>query len=98
MTEVKVVIKKIVNMSFPIVVEFELTDISNTVHKFIDKVPIVSADYDITPPCTGYMRCNIIKETDRTFIIDTSLPDDIESLEGEYIFEVNKEQVTSFDG
>lgn len=93
MAEVKVTIKKNVDMSFPIFVEFELIDCNGVSHHFIDKVPVICSDYDITPPCSGYMRCNIIKETDRTFIIDTALPDDIESLNGEYRFEVGKEQV-----
>ena len=93
MASVKVNILKIVDMSFPIFIEFELIDKKGISHHFIDKVPAVSNDYDLVPPCIGYMRCNIVKETDNSFIIDTALPDDIESLNGEYKFEVSKEQV-----
>jgi hypothetical protein len=39
------------------------------------------------------MRCNIVKEKNSTFIIDTSLPDDIKSEKNEYQFEVWKNQV-----
>ena len=93
MASVKVNILKIVDMSFPIFVEFELIDKKRISHHFIDKVPVVSGDYDLIPPCIGYMGCNIVNETENSFIIDTALPDDIESLNGEYQFEVNKEQV-----
>lgn len=93
MTSVKVNILKVVDMRFPIFVEFELIDKKGISHHFIDKVPVVSGDYDPIPPCIGYMRCNIVNETENSFIIDTALPDDIESLNGEYQFEVNKEQV-----
>lgn len=91
----KVDILKIVDMSFPIFVEFELVDFRGIRHHFIDKAPVISADYNLVPHCIGYMRCRIISETDSTFVIDTSAPDDIESLEGYYQFEVNKEQLLS---
>lgn len=93
MAVVKVEILKIIDMSFPIFIEFELIDINGTSHHFIDKVPVVSGDYDLVPPCDGYMGCTIINETENTFIIDTVLPDDIESTNGEHTFEVYKEQV-----
>lgn len=93
MAVVKVEILKIIDMSFPIFIEFEFVDINGTSHHFIDKVPIVSGDYDFVPPCEGHMRCTIIKETENTFIIDTVLPDDIESSNNEHTFEVYKDQV-----
>jgi len=93
MADVKVNVLKIVDTSFPIFVEFELTDCNGIIHRFVDKVPVISNNYDIIPPCTGYMRCSIIKEKSETFIIDTSNPDDIESINGEYQFEVNRNQV-----
>ena len=93
MAEVKVNILKIVDISFPIFVEFELIDCNGISHRFVDKVPVISNNYELIPPCTGYMRCSIIKETDEKFIIDTSKPDDIESTNGEYQFEVNMNQV-----
>ena len=92
-TVVKVEILKIIDVSFPIFIEFELIDINGKSYHFIDKVPVVSDDYDLVPPCIGYMRCNIIDETENTFIIDTTLPDDIESTNGEHTFEVYKEQI-----
>ena len=93
MANVKVNVLKIVDMSFPIFVKFELIDCNSVSHYFIDKVPVISDNYDLIPPCTGNMRCSIIRETNNTIIIDTSKPDDIESLNGEYQFEVFKEQV-----
>lgn len=93
MADVKVNVLKYVDMSFPIFVEFELIDCNGISHRFVDKVPVISNNYDLIPPCTGYMRCSIIKETSKTFIIDTSKPDDIESTNGEFQFEVNMNQV-----
>ena len=84
MTAVKVNILKTVDMGFPVFVEFELVDCKGISHHFIDKFPVVSGKYDVAPPCIGYMRCNVISETENTFVIDTSLPDDIESTNGKY--------------
>ena len=93
MASVKVNILKIVDdTSYPIFVEFELIDSNGISHHFIDKVPIISANDDPVPPLVE-MGCTVVGETETTFIIDTSLPYDIESLNGEYQFEVNKEQV-----
>ena len=84
MAAVKVKILKIVDMSYPIFVEFELVDAKGASHYFIDKVPVVSDDDELVPPCVGYMRCNIT---------DTALPDDIASKDGKYVFEVNKDRI-----
>ena len=93
MANVKVNVLEIVDMVFPIFVKFELIDCNSVSHYFIDKVPVISDNYDLIPPYTGNMRCSSIRETNNTIIIDTSKPDDIESLNGEYQFEVFKEQV-----
>lgn len=92
MVVVKVKVLEIVDMSQPGFVKFELVDCNGISHHFIDKVPVI-CDYDPILPCDGYMRCNIIMETSDTIIIDTSRPDDIESLNGEYQFEVYKGQI-----
>ena len=93
MASVKVNILKIVNdTGYPTFVEFELIDSSGISHHFIDKVPIICTNDDPIPPI-GEMGCTVVGETETTFIVDTTLPDDIESLNGEYQFEVNKEQV-----
>lgn len=93
MAKAKVKILKIVDTSFPTFIKFELTDKKGISHHFIDKIPIVNSNYDLIPPCIGYMRCNIFFETEDSFIIDTFLPDDIMSLDGKYQFEVFKEQI-----
>lgn len=94
MASVKVNILKIVDdTGYPTFVEFELIDSNGISHHFIDKLPIISADDDLVPPRIGEMGCTIAGKTETTFIVDTALPYDIESLNGEYQFEVNKEQV-----
>lgn len=72
MASVKVNILKADDMSFPIFIEFELVDKKGIRHHFIDKVPVISDDYGIVPPCIGYMRCHIVKETENSCIIDTA--------------------------
>ena len=97
MADVKVSVLRIVDVSQPGFVEFELVDCNGINHHFIDKIPVIcdseKCEYDSIPPYDGYMRCNIIRETSNTVIIDTSKPDGIESLNGEYQFEVYKDQV-----
>ena len=92
--DVKVNILRIVDDSgYPTFVEFELVDCNGEHHYFIDKLPIISC-YDTIPPYIGAMRCEIIEIKENTIVIDTSSPDDIESTNEKYQFEVNKDQVT----
>ncbi|MDE7293843.1 MAG: hypothetical protein K2N72_05405 [Oscillospiraceae bacterium] len=90
---VRVEVVKITDYSCPIFVECELIDSHGKKHIFHDKHPIFFSNYDVVIPCRGEMNCKIIKNNCDTVIIDTSEPDDIESDEGNYIFEVDKELV-----
>jgi hypothetical protein len=103
MAEVVVkVIEVIDDTGYPMFIKCELTDCKDVKHHFIDKVPVICqcdrypSDTD-TPcwkeDCTGMIRCNIVGRLDKTYIIDTEYPDDVESLNNEYRFEVWKEQV-----
>lgn len=91
MAEIRVDILRITDSSFPGFIEFSLTDCKGVMHRFIEKIPIVSSDYFLIPPCTGYLRCTILGETACSVLIDTSEPDSVESLNGEYRFEVSKD-------
>lgn len=93
---VEVNVIRITDESFPGFVEFTLTDSSGEEHRFIDKIPIVSDDYNMRPPCIGYMRCSIVGESNNTFFIDTSAPDYITSLKEEYQFEVSKDKIITY--
>lgn len=44
-------------------------------------------------PCDGYIECNICSKNEDVLLIDTSMPWDIESINGEYQFEVNADKV-----
>lgn len=90
---VRVEILRIVDDSFPVFVEFELIDCKGNSYHFIDKTPVVGCEYDVVPKSDGYLRCSIIDEREDTYVIDTSLPDDIENVNGECRFEVKKEQM-----
>lgn len=61
---------------------------------FVDKLHVFTLAYNSRPPCIGKMRCNIIESKQETFIIDTSLPDDIESKNEEYKFEMFRNQAS----
>lgn len=92
MAKVKLDILRIINNSQPIFVECKLVDYNEISYYFIEKLPVV-ANYDSLPPCVGAARCKILETKKNTFVIDTHLPDDIESKNGKCIFEVYKNQV-----
>ncbi len=100
MAVVKVKIIRITDLSFPGFIEFELTDSKGKNHRFIDKIPVVCeceiyiTDFpSINENCMGKISCIIKEEKEKTFIINTEYPWDIESTDGEYEFEVWKNQV-----
>ena len=94
------VIEVIDDSGYPMIIKCELIDYKGVKHHFIDKVPVIcQCDRYLyvqlcwKEDCAGIIRCNIIGETDKTYIIDTEYPDDVESLNNEYQFEVWKEQI-----
>ena len=94
------VIEVIDDTAYPMIIKCELIDCKGIKHYFIDKVPVICEceRYSYVSSCwkedcTGIIRCNIVEETDKTYIIDTEFPDDIESLNNGYRFEVWKEQI-----
>lgn len=92
MPAVKLNVLRIIDHSQPGFAECELVDCHGNSHYFVDKLPVIG-DYDSVPPCAGKARCHILETRKITFVIDTSLPDDIESTTGEYQFEVYQDQV-----
>lgn len=102
MAEVMIKVLEIVDDSgYPTFIKCELTDYKNIKHYFIDKVPAICGNCNrynnnlpcIIDNCSGRIRCTIVNETDKTYIIDTQSPDDVDSIMNEYQFEVWKEQV-----
>ena len=94
LADVRVEILRVTDDSgYPTFIEFSLTDKDGRRHIFRDKLPIVSAEDEVQPPCGGLLRCHIIGETDKTYMIDTSFPDYVESVDEQYIFEVAKELI-----
>lgn len=94
MVTVKVEISKIIDNSFPAFVECGFVDCTGKRHYFHDKLPVFSSEDSIELPSFGEMRCRIIQNKQDTLIIETLLPDDIESTTGEYRFEVYKNQIS----
>jgi hypothetical protein len=96
MSEAKVTITKITDeLTYPMWAEAELTDRHGNKHVFKDKLPIFACDdTDKTCPREGVVRCFIKEEHDSYYVIDTRFPDDVESENGETLFEVDKGNVT----
>ena len=92
--EVYVEITRVTDDSgYPDLVEFALTDIDGRRHFFRDKLPVVSIEDSVLPPCAGALRCHIIGEKENSYLIDTSFPDYVDSVNEEFIFEVVKDHI-----
>lgn len=89
----KVMITKITDESFPIFVEAVLTDYHGKSHYFTDKLPIFSLEHTPDLPCEGAIRCVIIQDNGESCLIDTSIPDDVQSTQGVFSFKVPKSQI-----
>lgn len=92
---VRVQILRFIGNSFPAFVECMLVDCHGNRHYFHDKLPVFSPDDSAVVPGAGEMRCRIIREKRDIFLIDTLLPDDIVSTNGEYQFEVYRGELLS---
>ena len=66
------------------------SDIEGKRHFFVDKLPIISAEYEVQLPCEGALRCHIIAEKPDSYVIDTTFPDFVDSEDEQYIFELPK--------
>lgn len=78
--------------SYPVFVDFQIVDCNGVYHNFHEKSYVVNLQYfdDGNLTSDGTIRCKIIKVKENTFIIDTSEPDGIVSVDGLHEFEVNK--------
>lgn len=91
MVGVRVQVVRCVDDSFPGFVECELFDIYGRRWLFVEKGPIVTAEYLTARdyyPRRGVIACEILSRTERSAQIDTASPDGVESAEGETRFEV----------
>lgn len=95
MNTVKVEIQKIIDHSFPVFVECVLVAYDGKKYYFHDKLPVFSSDCNTKIPSVGKMRCRIVQDKQDTLVIDTLLPDGIESTHGAHRFEVYKNQISS---
>lgn len=104
MPGVKVEITRCVEYDYPGWVECRLVDAWGREWLFVDKVPVVTEedfDSDGAPPLSVAIGCEIVqrrRDSDGREIVcvDTEKPWDIESVDGEYRFEVLAEQVVFF--
>ncbi len=85
---IKVRIRCIIDETYPRFAECVLTDFDGMTHIFRDKLPVFSAEYDPIIPGDGVIRCSVIRETPLYAEVDTSLPDDVESIMGENRFRI----------
>jgi len=82
--------------SFPGWVAAELIDAYGKCHIFDEKIPIIEEMTDSWSakfPRKGSIRCTIVEERPELVVIDTELPDHVNSLEGLTRFSVLPEQL-----
>lgn len=87
------ILRIIDDSSYPTFIEFELTDIHGKRHLFQDKLPIVSCEDEVEPPCEGSIACKVINRSGNFVTIDTSFHDAVESVDEETVFEVSADLV-----
>jgi hypothetical protein len=97
---VRVAIVRYTDGSFPGWVECHLTDVHGRRWPFVEKVPIVTADYlDASSlyPQPGVIACEVVGRRQdgarEVVTIDTERPWHVEATSGETRFEVGPEQV-----
>jgi hypothetical protein len=99
MTGLRVEIRRYVRADFPGWVECVLTDVHGQVWKFVEKVPVVTAeplDATSTYPRPGVIGCEVVQSSE-VVVIETVSPWGVEATTGETRFEVRLEQVVEFD-
>ena len=103
--EVRVIISRYVDDSFPGFVECRLVDALGHEHVFVEKVPVVT-EADLVAassyPQSGVICCEILgtaeSDNGRQLVhIDTEKPDGVESLAGRSRFDVFPEQLVEFN-
>jgi hypothetical protein len=91
---IKVRIRCITDESYPRFAEALLTDFDGMTHIFRDKLPVFTADCEPMIPGDGIIRCSVIRETAQYAEVDTTLPDDVESIMGETRFRIARCDLT----
>ncbi|MBO5103459.1 MAG: hypothetical protein J6B74_00130 [Ruminococcus sp.] len=92
MYSTKIDVLDVIDNSYPIFVNFQILDCHGVYHNFHEKSSVVKLHYfdDGSLTGDGTIKCKIIKVKEDTFIIDTSEPNGIVSVDGLHEFEVNK--------
>ena len=70
-------------------VECVLTDYEGQTHIFHDKLPIFCLAVEANLPCEGVIRCMVKEEHPKFAVVDTALPDGVESIMGQTRFQVS---------
>lgn len=98
MSSVIVTVTRIIETTgYPLWVECKLIDAYGNEHIFRDKMPIFLKN-DVSEsdlPADGEIRCTVLSHKKDILRIDTSAPDDVESQNGETIFDVYENQILS---
>ena len=87
---IKVRIRSLVaDYGYDKLVECILTDYDGQTHIFQDKLPIFCTDTEAHLPCDGVIRCMVKEEHPSYAVVDTVLPDDVETVFGQSRFRVS---------
>jgi len=100
MATVEVEIVGVIDEDFPGWVECHLTDANDQVHVFREKIPVVidsALDALANFPRKGVIRCTVLEMQSDVLVIDTELPDGVESISGITRFAVSPDQITGVE-
>lgn len=88
---VEVIVTKMIDTTQPFWVECKMKDVHGEEHIFQDKMPVFLKKHitEADLPAIGGLRCVIINRNAEVIRIDTSKPDDVETISGKTIFEVS---------
>lgn len=96
MASVEVAIVKLIDDSYPGYVVCELVDAYGKTHVFEEKVPFVEGTdfrFEDEFPQAGEIQCTVIEVQKDGIVVDTELPNHVESITGATRFFVSLEKV-----
>ena len=92
----KIEITNIDSSSYPKIATFHFIDLNDNVITVTEKLDILTASDRILAPTSGFfVKCTIVKETLKDYLIDISNPFGILSENNESIFYVKKEMIST---
>ncbi len=89
MCGLKVRIRCVTDAAEPVSVECVMTDLEGQTHAFRNHLSVFTMESEPMIPGDGVIRCSLLEETPMYAVIDTALPDNVESTMGQTRFKVS---------